>query len=77
MAGIYEKLVGIIEDVTDIPKNEIQEQSSFIDDLDLASLEIMSIVAKVEKQFSVLIGEEDLLKTETISDMVHVIAAKC
>ena len=77
MAGIYEKLVSIIEDVTDIPGDEIQEESSFIDDLDLASLEIMSIVSKVEKQFSVLIGEDDLLKTETVSDMVKVIAEKC
>ena len=32
MAGIYEKLVSIIEDVTDIPGDEIQEESSFIDD---------------------------------------------
>lgn len=77
MAGIYEKLVSIIEDVTDIPGDEIHEESSFIDDLDLASLEIMSIVSKVEKQFSVLIGEDDLLKTETVSDMVKVIAEKC
>ena len=77
MGGIYEKLVSIIEDVTDIPKNEVEEQSSFIDDLDLASLEIMSIVAKIEKQFSVLIGEDDLLNIETVSDMIEVIAAKC
>ena len=30
-----------------------------------------------EKQFSVLIGEDDLLNIETVSDMIEVIAVKC
>ena len=76
MDSIYEKIVTIIEDVADIPKDEIEESSSFMDDLDLSSLEIMSIVAKIEKEFSIKISEKELLKIETVDDMVKLIAEK-
>ncbi|SDI04326.1 acyl carrier protein [Pseudobutyrivibrio sp. 49] len=76
MDNIYEKIISTIEDVADIPRNEIEESSSFMDDLDLASLEIMSIIAKLEKEFSIKIAENELLKLETVSDMVELIASK-
>ena len=76
MDNIYEKIISTIEDVADIPKDEIDENSSFMDDLDLASLEIMSIIAKLEKEFSIKISEKELLNLETVSDMVELISGK-
>ena len=76
MNEIFEKIAAIIEDVADIPQDEIEVSSSFMDDLDLASLEIMSIVAKIEKEFSVKISEKELLSIETIEDMIKFISEK-
>jgi acyl carrier protein len=76
LSNVYESIACIIEDVADIPKDEIEESSSFMDDLDLASLEIMSIVAKIEKEFSITISSEDLLSIETINDMMGLISVK-
>ena len=76
MNEIYEKILITIEDVADIPQDEIEESSSFIDDLDLASLEIMSVVSKLEKEFSVKFSENDLLEIETVGDMVELISKK-
>ena len=53
MADVYEKVVEIIEDIADIPREEISADSELIDDLDLASLEIVSIISKLEKSFSI------------------------
>ena len=76
MEEVFEKIAKIIEDVADIPQDEIEETSSFMDDLDLSSLEIMSIVSKIEKEFSINVAEQELLKVETVSDMVKLISEK-
>lgn len=76
MEEVFEKIAKIIEDVADIPLDEIEETSSFMDDLDLSSLEIMSIVSKIEKEFSIKVAEQELLKVETVSDMVKLISEK-
>ncbi|SHJ32717.1 acyl carrier protein [Pseudobutyrivibrio xylanivorans] len=74
MEEIFKKIAAIIEDVADIPLDEIEMNSSFIDDLDLSSLELMSIVAKVEKEFSIKVNEKQLLSVETVKDVVEYIA---
>ena len=74
MNEIYEKILEIIEDVTDIPKDEIEEDSSLISDLDLSSIEIMAVVSKAEKEFSIKIKEEQLLSTETVKELVELVS---
>ena len=76
MDKIYDKIAAIIEDVADIPQDEFNEESSLMLDLDLASLEIMAIVARIEKDFSITISENDLLSVETLGDAVAVISKK-
>ena len=76
MDNIFETIANIIEDVADIPKDEIAENSSFMDDLDLASLEIMSIISKIEKAFSIKLSEDDLLSIETVEDLINLISEK-
>ena len=76
MNEIYERITSIIEDIADIPKDEMEPESSLLTDLDLASLEIMSIVSKIEKEFSIKISEQDLLSIETIQDFMDTITSK-
>ena len=74
MNEIYETILNIIEDVTDIPKDEIEEDSSLISDLDISSIEIMAVVSKVEKEFSIKIKEEQLLTIETVKELVELVS---
>lgn len=76
MNEIYSRLAAIIEDVADIPQDEFNEDSSLMMDLDLASLEIMAIIARIEKEFSIKFTEDELLSVETLRDAVEVIFAK-
>lgn len=73
---IYNKIVSIIEDVADIPQSDINENSLLIDDLDLASLEILAIVSKIEEEFSVSITEKELLAVESVADIVKLLEAR-
>ncbi len=70
MNETFKIIVSIIGDIADIPEDEITEESNLIDDLDLSSLEIMSIISRIEKNFSVKMNEKELLSIENISDLV-------
>ncbi len=66
----FDVVAGIIEEVADIPKDEIEQESSLIDDLDLSSLEIMTIINNVSRKFSVKITEQQILEIETVADII-------
>ncbi len=76
MNGKTEVIANIIEDIADIPIDEITEDSSFIDDLDLASIEIMSIVAEVERKYSIKLSETELLEIRTVGELAEIIEKK-
>lgn len=73
MNGKTEVIANIIEDIADIPIDEITEDSSFIDDLDLSSIEIMSIVAEVERKYTVKLSETELLEIRTVGELAEII----
>ncbi|WP_028241951.1 acyl carrier protein [Pseudobutyrivibrio ruminis] len=69
----FEEVAKIIEEVADIPVDEIEEDSSLIDDLDLSSLEIMTILNNVSRKFGVKITEKQTLEIETVADIIAVL----
>lgn len=69
----FDEVAKIIEEVADIPVDEIENDSSLIDDLDLSSLEIMTILNNVSRKFGVKITEQQTLEIETVGDIVKVL----
>lgn len=76
MSETFNIIASIIEDIADIPKEDINIEDSLIEDLDLASLEIMSVIAKVEKTFSIKMSEKELLAIENLEDFVKYVDSK-
>lgn len=76
MNETFEKVAVIIEDIADISKEELNMDSNLIEDLDLSSLEIMAIVAKVERVFSIKISEKELLSIENLGDFIKYVDSK-
>lgn len=66
---IIEQIKAILEDVAELPREEVNEDSVLMDDLDLSSMEILTIVADVEEAFGLRIPEKDLRSFVTISDL--------
>ena len=71
-----EIIAKIIEEVSGIPRDKINKDSAFLDDLDLSSLELMSIVAEIEHTFSVSIPEKELVSLETVIELAELIGQK-
>ena len=76
MENIIDEIKSMIEDVAGIPADEIENDSSFMDDLDLASLEIMAMVAEIEKKFSIRLAESEMLSIENIAELAELVESK-
>ena len=74
--SIEEKVVGIVSDQLDTPKEEISRSSSFVDDLKADSLDIVELVMTLEDEFDVKIPDEDYDKILTVGDVIEYIESK-
>lgn len=71
---ILEKIMQEIENIADIPQDEMEESSMLMDDLELSSIEIMTLIAELERIFNVRIPEKSLRNLITIGDMADILA---
>ncbi len=56
--------------------NEVNLESSFIDDLGADSLDIVELVMAMEDEFGIEIPDEDAEKIKTVKDVVEYIKAR-
>jgi acyl carrier protein len=66
--SIEEKVIGIVSDQLDVPKEEISRTSSFVDDLKADSLDIVELVMALE--------DEDYDKIKTVGNAITYIEGK-
>ena len=74
-AEIISQILAILEDVAEVPPEDVNENSVLMDDLDLSSMEILTIVADLEETFGLRIPEKELPNFVTIGDLVDYLAA--
>jgi acyl carrier protein len=74
--SIEEKVIGIVSDQLDVPKEEISKDSSFVDDLKADSLDIVELVMALEDEFDVKIPDEDYDKIKTVGNAITYIEGK-
>jgi len=70
------KVIKLISDATKIDAGKIQLTTSFVDDLNLDSLDIVELMMKMEDDFGVEIPEEDAEGLKTVNDVVKYLTTK-
>tara|TARA_E500000305_G_C3948650_1_gene201070 strand:+ start:189 stop:614 length:426 start_codon:yes stop_codon:yes gene_type:complete len=73
---IEEKVIGIVSEQLNFPKEEINSQSSFQDDLKADSLDLVELVMEFEEEFDITIPDDDYEKIRTVGDAVKYIQEK-
>lgn len=76
MSSIQEKVIAIVGEHLDVPKEEIGLESSFVDNLKADSLDIVELVMALEDHFEVKIPDDDYDKIKTVGDAVNYISNK-
>lgn len=71
-----EKVIKLVSDATKIDIAKISLGTSFVDDLNLDSLDIVELMMKMEDEFGVEIPEEDAEGLKSIKDVVTYLEKK-
>ena len=67
---MFEKIVDIMLDYNNVPKESITPDTRFLADLHMNSLDIMDMVGRIEEEFDVVIATEDLNSIFTVQNLV-------
>ena len=59
--------------ITGIPKTDIHDESSFMEDLGLDSLSALEVMVDVEYAFKIKVAEERLQAIQTVRDTITVV----
>lgn len=68
-----EKLKEIIYSVIDDKDMEITEDSEFIDDLGLSSMEFFNLITVIENSYKIKISDRQIQELETVGDIIEII----
>jgi acyl carrier protein len=72
---IREGLAEILNEVADVAREDVADEKSFVDDLDVDSLSMVEVAMAAEEKFGVKIPDEELPKLKTVGDAVKYIEA--
>lgn len=68
---IFEKIKDIIVKQLEVDPNLITMDTSFVDDLDADSIEVVEMIVAFEDEFQVEIPEDEIEKVKTVRDIVN------
>ena len=71
---MQEKVIKLVSEATKVDAEKIKPETSFIDDLNLDSLDIVELMMKMEDEFEVEIPEEDAESLKTVQDVITYLA---
>ena len=78
MTAVFERVRKIIAEQLGVDENDITPQTSFVDDLNADSLDLVELIMSLEEEFSkegksIEISDEDAEKIVTVQDAVNYI----
>jgi len=78
VATVFERVRKIIADQLGVEEGEINPQTSFVDDLNADSLDLVELIMSLEEEFSkqgksIEVSDEDAEKIVTVQDAVNYI----
>ncbi len=66
-------LASILNEVADVKPEDVSDEKTFVDDLDVDSLSMVEVAMAAEEQFGVKIPDDELPKLKTVGDAVKYI----
>ncbi|GAA2041836.1 acyl carrier protein [Streptomyces carpaticus] len=77
MAATKEEIIAglgeIVNEIAGIPAEDVLEDKSFTDDLDVDSLSMVEVVVAAEERFEVKIPDDDVKGLKTVGDAANYI----
>ncbi len=77
-ATIRERVIELILDASDEEVNaaDVAPETSLRDDLDLSSMQALTVVMDLEAEFDIAVEDEELEKLQTVGDVLALVDAQ-
>jgi len=69
------EVIKIIANIMEIPERKIKMENTLIGDLDLESLDIVTLIAELEEKYQIEIPDKEIKKMQTVEDVVNYLEA--
>lgn len=69
------EVIKIIANIMEIPEKKIKMENTLIGDLDLESLDIVTLIAELEEKYQIEIPHKEIKKMQTVEDVVNYLEA--
>ena len=74
---IFEKLAALIAEQFNVDEDSITMDTSFVDDLNADSVDLMDLSVALEEEFGIEeMGDEDVSAIATVGDVVHFLQSR-
>ncbi|MGN0768763.1 MAG: acyl carrier protein [Christensenellales bacterium] len=73
---MFEKIQSLIAEQLYLDKEQITEESKFVDDLGADSLDIVQMLISMEKEFGVSFDDDEITEIKTVKDAIALIEKK-
>ena len=67
------KIIGLISRIVGIKESAISLESDFFSDLNVSKIELLDLLTKVQKEFSIQISQESLAKIKTVGNLLNAV----
>ena len=66
---MLQDIIDVLAQYTDVPAEEINESSDLIEDLELNSFDVITIVSDFEDQYGIQIPDDQIAEFRTVADI--------
>ena len=70
-----EEVIKIIASVAEVPEERINLNTNLIADLDLESLDLVTLVSEIENKYELEIPDKEIKKIQTVEDIVNFLSS--
>lgn len=70
-----EEIIKIIAGVAEVPEESINLKTNLIADLDLESLDLVTLVSEIENKYQLEIPDKEIKKIQTVEDIVNILSS--
>lgn len=71
--NIKDRVINLIANTLEIDTSEINEESNLVSDLEIESLDLVSLVVAFENEFDIEIADNDIKNLQTVKDIIEYI----
>lgn len=66
-----EEVINLIANIAEVPKESINEHTNLLADLDLESLDLVTLISEIENKYELEIPDKEIKKIQTIGDIIN------